>query len=60
MDDPVLFNPLCTGIYDWIGLNTLQNQAIQAVCWLSATIMRVLQRVFKVEKQVCCILAFPF
>ena len=47
------------GIYDWRGMNALQNQAVQVVRWLSATIMRVLQHVFKLEKQVCCILAFP-
>ena len=59
VNDPVLFNLLRMGIYDWRGVNTLQNQAIQAVRWSSATIMRVLQRVFKLEKQVCCVLAFP-
>ena len=59
INDPVLFNLLRMGIYDWRGVNTLQNQAIQAVRWSSATIMRVLQRVFRLEKQVCCVLAFP-
>ena len=23
------------GIYNWRGVNALQNQAVQAVCWLS-------------------------
>ena len=55
----MLFNLLHMGIYDWRGVNALQNQAVQAVRWLSAMIMRVLQCVFKLEKQVCCVLAFP-
>ena len=59
VNDPVLFNLLRMGIYDWREVNALQNQAVQAVRWSSAMIMRVLQRVFKLEKQVCCILAFP-
>ena len=56
--DPVLFNLLRMGIYDWRGVNALQNQAIQAVHWSSATIMHVLQCVFWLEEQVCGILAF--
>ena len=59
VNNPVLFNLLHMGIYNWRGVNALQNQAVQAVRWSSATIMRVLQCVFKLEKQVCCILAFP-
>ena len=59
VNDPVLFNLLRMGIYDWRGVNALQNQATQAIRWSSATIMRVLQRVFRLEKQVCCVLAFP-
>ena len=58
VNDPVLFNLLRMGIYNWRGVNTLQNQAVQAVRWSSAMIMRVLQHV-KLEKQVCGVLAFP-
>jgi len=52
INDPVLYRLLRMGIFDWSGINVLQNQALQAVRWASATSMRILERVFKIERKV--------
>ena len=52
IQDTTLFRLLRLGIYDWTGVNVLGNQARQAIRWACPTIVRVLQRVWKVEKQV--------
>ena len=52
MGDSVLYRLFHLGTFDWKGQNVLGNQAHQAIRWACPTIFRVLQCVFRVEKQV--------
>jgi len=60
MGDSVLYRLFHLGTFDWRGRNVLGNQAKQAIRWACPTIFRVLQRVFRVEKQVWPSIHIPF
>ena len=52
INDPVLYRLFRIGVFDQQGVNQLQNQALQAVRWASATCIRLFQRILRVETQV--------
>jgi len=60
INDPVLYRLLRMGIFDWTGVNNLQSQAMQAVRWASATSVRILERVFKLERKVWLFASIAF